>query len=161
MTLIRNHTHQLIAFAKSFTKNLSDAEDLYQDTVFLVLKNKDKFSEGTNFLPWVKTIMRNTFINHYRKNKRHQLAMTTAGSGFFFKQQHTGNPTESQIAVQDIYQLIDGVPKIYRIPFLMCYVGYSYEEIAQQIKVPAGTVKSRIYYARQHLRNAYREMEVE
>jgi len=156
---IQTNTNQLIAFAKTLTRNLTDAEDLYQDTIFLALKNKDKFAVGTNFMSWIKTIMRNTFINQYRKKKRFQKAMSTTSTGFFFKRKDIDNSTESQIAMQDIQKLIDGVNEIYRIPFLMYYVGYSYDEIAQEMQVPLGTIKSRIFYARQHLRKAYKELE--
>ena len=57
-------------FALSLTRDLEDSRDLFQETVYKALKNKDKFKIGTNFKAWVLTLMRNTFINNYRKKKR-------------------------------------------------------------------------------------------
>ena len=156
---IKMHMNHLIAFANLLTQNKSDAEDLYQDTILLALRYQDKFTIGTNFLSWLKTIMRNRFINQYRRKRRHQKAMNTPGSGFFFKKGNEDNSTEVQLAVGDLNQLIEGVAEIYRTPFLLHYQGYSYEEIAVQMEVPLGTVKSRIFYARQHLRKAYKNLE--
>ena len=83
-TQLQTSANQLLSFAISLTKNNFEAEDLYQDTVFLALKNKEKFNTGTNFIAWTKTIMRNTFINNYRQKKRFKNLFTKNVSSYFF-----------------------------------------------------------------------------
>lgn len=151
-------TKPLLSFALSLTKNNSDAEDLYQDTVFLALKNRDKFSSGTNFLAWLKTIMRNTFINNYRKQKRFQAIVSKGVGGYFFGRKAAENTTETDMNIQEIEKLIEGIDERFKTPFLMYFTGYSYEEIADQLDLPMGTVKSRIFFARKHLKASYNNL---
>ncbi len=154
---LQHHTHQLMAFAFSLTKNDNDAEDLLQDTVFLALKNQEKFSAGTNFVAWVKTIMRNTFINNYRKQKRFKNILSKGVGGYFFSKKSSENTTESDINIQDIEHLIDDIDERFSVPFRLYHQGYSYEEITKKLKLPMGTVKSRIFFARKHLKEAYQQ----
>ncbi len=151
-------TKQLLSFALSLTKNNSDAEDLYQDTVFLALKNQEKFSSGTNFTAWLKTIMRNTFINNYRKQKRFQNILAKGVGGYFFGKKAAENTTEVDMNVQEIERLIADIDDRFKTPFLMYYTGYSYEEISKQLDLPMGTIKSRIFFARKHLKDAYNKL---
>ena len=151
-------TKQLLSFALSLTKNNSDAEDLYQDTVFLALKNQEKFSIGTNFTAWLKTIMRNTFINNYRKQKRFQNILAKGVGGYFFGKKASENSTEVDMNVQEIERLIGDIDERFKTPFLMYYTGYSYDEIAERLDLPMGTVKSRIFFARKHLKAAYNKL---
>lgn len=155
---LQSNTPSLLSFALSLTKNNSDAEDLYQDTVFLALKNQEKFSTGTNFLAWLKTIMRNTFINNYRKQKRFQKIIAKGVGGYFFGRKAAANTTESDMNLQEIEKLISAVDDRFKTPFLMYYTGYSYEEIAEQLNLPMGTVKSRIFFARKHLKSSYNKL---
>ena len=155
---LQSNTQQLLSFAFSLTKNNSDAEDLYQDTVFLALKNKDKFSTGTNFVAWLKTIMRNTFINNYRKQKRFQKILAKGVGGYFFGRKAVDNTTENDINVQEIEKLIEGIDERFKTPFLMYFTGYSYEEISEKLGLPMGTVKSRIFFARKHLKTSYTDL---
>ena len=148
-------TKQLLSFAMSLTKNNSDAQDLYQDTVFLALKNKEKFSIGTNFTAWLKTIMRNTFINNYRKQKRFQKILAKGVGGYFFGKKSSENTTEVDMNVKEIEKLIANIDDRFKNPFLMYYTGYSYDEIAERLDLPMGTVKSRIFFARKHLKASY------
>ncbi len=152
---IQSSTKQLLSFAMSLTKNNNDAEDLYQDTVFLALKNREKFSAGTNFTAWLKTIMRNTFINNYRKQKRFQNILAKGVGGYFFGKKAADNTTESDMNLKEIEKLIENIDNRFKIPFLMYFKGYSYEEIAEQLELPMGTVKSRIFFARKHLKASY------
>lgn len=148
-------TKQLLSFALSLTKNNSDAEDLYQDTVFLALKNKEKFSIGTNFTAWLKTIMRNTFINNYRKQKRFKNILAKGVGGYFFGKKISENSTEVDMNVKEIEKLIGKIDDRFKTPFLMYYTGFSYDEIAEKLDLPMGTVKSRIFFARKHLKVSY------
>ncbi|MFT5165609.1 MAG: RNA polymerase sigma-70 factor (ECF subfamily) [Saprospiraceae bacterium] len=152
---LQSSTKQLLSFAMSLTKNNTDAEDLYQDTVFLAFKNKDKFSSGTNFTAWLKTIMRNTFINNYRKQKRFQSILAKGVGGYFFGTKSSDNSTEADMNVKEIERLIGDIDVRFKTPFLLYFTGYSYDEIAEQLDLPMGTVKSRIFFARKHLKESY------
>ena len=153
---LQGSSNQLLAFALSLTKNNNDAEDLLQDTVFLALKNQEKFSRGTNFVAWLKTIMRNTFINNYRKQKRFNNILAKGVGGYFFSKKASENATEVDLNVQEIEHLIDDIDERFSVPFRMYHQGYSYEEITKKLKLPMGTVKSRIFFARKHLKEAYK-----
>ncbi|MEZ5048321.1 MAG: sigma-70 family RNA polymerase sigma factor [Saprospiraceae bacterium] len=63
-------TGSLNAFAYNLTKNQEDARDLYQETAYRAITNRDKFRPGTNFKAWLFTIMKNIFINNYRKKSK-------------------------------------------------------------------------------------------
>lgn len=148
-------TNQLLSFAISLTKNNVEAEDLYQDTVFLALKNKEKYSAGTNFMAWVKTIMRNAFINDYRKKKRFNNLLNKGVSSYFFDKKTDENASEMVMNIKEINEMIDQIDERFSAPFRLYTQGYSYEEISKKLKLPMGTVKSRIFFARKHLKEAY------
>ena len=154
---LQSNTNHLMAFAFSLTKNDNDAEDLLQDTVFLALKNQEKFSAGTNFVAWIKTIMRNTFINNYRKQKRFKNILAKGVGGYFFSKKTSENTTDVDMNVQEIEILIDKIDERFSVPFRLYHQGYSYEEITKKLKLPMGTVKSRIFFARKHLKTAYQQ----
>ena len=152
---LQRSTNQLLSFAISLTKNNVEAEDLYQDTVFLALKNQEKYSNGTNFMAWAKTIMRNTFINGYRKKKRFNTLLTKGVSSYFFDNKTSENTSEIMLNVKEINKMIDQIDKRFSEPFRLYIQGYAYEEIANMLQLPMGTVKSRIFFARKHLKEAY------
>ena len=153
---IQQNTSKLQAFALRLTKNTSEAEDLYQETVLLALKNKNKFKGGTNFSAWIKTIMRNTFINNYRKKKRFMKYLSYKINTYLSDTLPLAkNEGESDVIMGELFTIIDGLDEKFRIPFLMFYQGYAYEEIAKNLNLPLGTVKSRIFFARKHLKKAY------
>ena len=146
--------NNLLSFAIILTSNRDDAYDLLQDTVLKALDNKDKYMDNTNFKGWVFTIMRNIFINNYRRAARAQTVVDTTDDLY-----HLNLPQDSGIAspehsyaVTEINEAINGFSDDYRIPFSMHLAGYRYGEIAKHINLPVGTIKSRIYYARQRLR---------
>ena len=155
ITQLQTSTNQLLSFAISLTKNNFEAEDLYQDTVFLALKNKEKFNAGTNFIAWTKTIMRNTFINNYRQKKRFKNLFNKNVSSYFFNKKETENASETDLNVKEINELIDQIDERFSTPFRFYIQGFSYEEIAEKLDLPMGTVKSRIFFARKHLKQAY------
>lgn len=144
----------LQSFALGLTKNMDDARDLFQETVFKALKNKDKFSLGTNFKAWIMTLMRNTFINEYRRKKRH--AVTSAPSDSFYfeaSKENTAirNHGTSNLEMEELNKMMDSIEDKLRIPFQMYYVGLSYQEISDELDIPLGTIKSRIFFARKEL----------
>ncbi|HFA51129.1 MAG TPA: RNA polymerase sigma factor [Bacteroidetes bacterium] len=147
-----NLQHKLLPFAYRLTNNLEDAKDLIQETAMRAFNNKEKFEAGTNFRAWMTTIMRNTFINIYRKKKNRATTSEPADSYVFVNENHAcDNAAHSNITMTELHSIMNGLDNIYRKPFLLFFEGYKYEEIAQAMDLPIGTVKSRIFFARQKL----------
>jgi len=144
----------LYAFAYNLTKNQEDAKDLYQETSFRALKNWDKFHEGSNLKAWLFTIMKNKFITNYRqKSRRHVIVDSTDNLHYInSSDKEVRNGGESNIMMEELTEMIDSLDKDLRIPFLMYYEGYKYHEIADELNIPIGTVKSRIFFSRQRLK---------
>lgn len=152
---IQQSTSRLQAFALRLTKNPYDAEDLLQETIFLALKNSDKFRGGTNFNAWIKTIMRNTFINNYRKNKRLMNYISQKISAYFSDKPEAKNDAESNLMLGELTDIIEDLDPKFKEPFMMYYHGFAYEEISKKLDLPLGTVKSRIFFARKHIKSVY------
>jgi RNA polymerase sigma factor (sigma-70 family) len=146
--------HKLLPFAYRLTNNVEDAKDLIQETALRAYNNKEKFEVGTNFRAWVTTIMRNTFINIYRKKKNRNTTSEPADSYVFVnKDNAVDNNAYSNLMLLELHHILGKLDLIYRKPFLMFYEGYKYEEIASMMGLPVGTVKSRIFFARQKLKS--------
>jgi RNA polymerase sigma-70 factor (ECF subfamily) len=144
---------KLIPVAYRLTNNVEDAKDLVQETALRAFNNKEKFTSGTNFQAWVITIMRNTFINFYRKKKNRNTCCEPTGSYVFEKEdQANTNLANSNMIMKELLGMIAGMSDTYSVPFSMFYEGYKYEEIAAHLELPIGTVKSRIFFARRKLR---------
>ncbi len=144
----------LDAFAYSLTKNVDDAADLFQETALKIIKNGDKFNVGTNFRAWSYTIMRNVFINNYRKKKRRNLLVDSTDNDFYINSNQTNvvNSGETKMAFDEIMDCVNTLSDDFKIPFLMRYEGYKYDEIAEELNLPLGTIKSRIHFARKKLK---------
>ncbi len=147
----------LHAFAFKLTGNFTDAQDLYQDTAFKVLKNADKFKPGTNFKAWSSTIMRNIFINDYRKKKRRGVIVDSTDNNYYINSgdKTVSNQGERQLGYDELMEMVDDLPENLKQPFMMSYQGFKYDEIAEQLEAPLGTIKSRIFFARKTLRERY------
>ena len=142
---------ELQRFAYKLTADREEANDLLQETSLKALGNMEKYTPGTNFKGWVYTIMRNIFINNYRKEVRDQIYVDQTDNLF-----HINTPREMDYYVTDngydtkeIYRVVHGLPRDYRIPFLMHIAGFKYREIDDRLGLPIGTVKSRIFFTRQ------------
>jgi RNA polymerase sigma factor (sigma-70 family) len=140
----------LFAFALRLTRSRQDAEDLMQETTIKAYKYRNNFAEGTNFKSWISTIMRNTFINQYRKAKtrRHLNCSTTEVTKNIVSKNVVANSGEQTLRMQEMQRMLNSIGSLYSVPFLLFYKGYEYQEIAEQMKIPIGTVKSRIFTAR-------------
>lgn len=144
----------MMNFALTLTADKNDAQDLMQDTTLKVLDNQEKFVDNVNFKGWVLTIMRNIFINNYHKIVRTQTVVDQDidlynldimnDSGF-------DNP-DGAYQIQEITSAIESLNEELKVPFSMFVSGYKYNEIAEALDVPLGTVKSRIFFARQELK---------
>lgn len=141
-------------FAISLTKDSEAANDLYQETLYKALANQEKYNPGTNIKAWLFTIMRNIFINDYRRKvKQRTILDSTPGDLLInLKQATVQNAAESEIRVKEINKAIQHLPEIFKTPFLLYFDGYKYNEIADMLHEPLGTIKSRIHFARKLLK---------
>lgn len=144
----------LLNFAYTLTSNRDDAYDLLQDTTLKALDNEDKYVENVNFKGWVFTIMRNLFINKYRRDVRSAVIIDSSDDLYILNvSQDSGfESPEGALSAKEIGDLISGFAEELRKPFSMYLAGYKYAEIAEQMDLPLGTVKSRIFMARKRLR---------
>ncbi len=147
----------LYSFAYKLTGDFTDAQDLYQETAVKVLKNADKFRQGTNFKAWSSTIMRNIFINNYRKKKRRGVIVDSTDNNYYINSgdQTVVNGGARNLRMEELMEMVDDLPENLRTPFMMSYQGFKYDEIAEQLDAPLGTIKSRIFFARKTLRERY------
>lgn len=149
----------LLNFAYILTSNRDDAYDLLQDTTIKALDNEDKYVENTNFKGWVFTIMRNIFINNYRKVVRSATVVDTTEDLYHLNlPQDSGFETpEGSVAANEITGAINSLSDDYRIPFSMYVAGYKYNEISEKMNLPLGTIKSRIFFARKQLQDTLKD----
>ena len=154
---LMNLQANLLNFAYMLTSNRDDAYDLLQDTTLKALDNEDKYAKNTNFKGWVFTIMRNIFINNYRRAGRAATVVDTTENLYHLNLcQESGIETpEGAYGVNEISAAIDEIADEYRIPFVMHVQGYKYNEIAEHMNLPLGTVKSRIFFARKKLQTRF------
>lgn len=152
-TLIKN-TDYLKPFAMSLTRDVESAKDLIQETLYRALANKGKFNDGTNIKAWMYTIMRNIFINNYRRSAKQNTIFDNTPNDFLldYNQYATANAAESNLSLKEIKEAVYHLPEIFKNPFQLYFEGYKYHEIAEILTEPLGTVKSRIHFARKLLK---------
>lgn len=140
-------------FALSLTKNNDDAADLTQETCLKALKYKNQYKANTNFKAWLLTIMKNTFINQYNRNVRYRAFVDTtdANEALISNKVDQFASPEKRFYYNEIKEGISSLKEEYGVPFQMHLDGYKYKEIAEKLSIPIGTVKSRIYIAKQML----------
>ncbi len=148
-------TTLLHSFAYNLTKNMEDAKDLYQETAFRALSNREKFQPGTNFKAWMFTIMKNIFINNYRKKVKANTILDTTDNQYYLNSgsHATANAAEGGILLKELNAMVSSLDDSIRVPFLMHFEGFKYQEIADELALPLGTVKSRIFFARKELKD--------
>ena len=148
----------LFSFAYKLTADSEEAHDLLQDTTLKALDNESKYSDNSNFKGWLFTIMRNIFINNYRRTVRERTVIEGTEDLYQLNfQQPTNSTPEGTYAVNEISHIIDSFSEDYSKPFSMYVAGYKYEEIAEILDIPLGTVKSRIFTTRQKLRSILKD----
>ena len=140
-------------FAMSLTSDRDTALDLVQDTYLKAITYKEKFVDYTNLKAWVFTIMKNTFINNYRRNVKENTIIDGTQDLYYINQPHDKGfiSPESKYSEKEIEMAIDSLSDDFRIPFRMHVEGYKYKEIADELGLKIGTVKSRIFFTRQKL----------
>lgn len=149
----------LLSFAYQLTTNREQAQDLLQDTTLKALDNEDKYVDNVNFKGWIFTIMRNIFINNYRQTVRKATVIDQTEDLYHLNVcQDSGlNTPDGSFAVKEISKAINSFSDDYRIPFSMHVAGYKYQEIAEKMNLPLGTIKSRIFFARQRLQSMLKD----
>ena len=155
ITIIESHIVSLRENAFRFTKNIEDANDLVQDTLFKAIRFYGTFEQETNLKAWLFVIMKNTFINDCRRKAKKQSLIdqddNVKSAQLLYSAEH--NKCISNMIISDVHKILDKIPNAYRIPFVRYVEGYKYLEIAKQQNIPLGTVKTRIHVARVLLRD--------
>jgi RNA polymerase sigma-70 factor (ECF subfamily) len=141
-------------FAITLTRDNETAKDLFQETLFRALANKEKYNVGTNIKAWLYTIMRNVFINDYRRKARQNTIFDPTPNEYLldYNQTISSNDAEKTLQYKEIQTSINNLPDIFRKPFMLYFDGYKYHEIAVLLQEPLGTIKSRIHFARKLLK---------
>ena len=141
-------------FAITLTKDQEQAKDLFQETLYRALANREKYNVGTNIKAWLYTIMRNIFINNYRRKSKQQTIFDASPNEYLINinQGAVVNDAINSINLKEVQAVIFELPEIFRNPFLLYYDGFKYNEIADMLGEPLGTIKSRIHFARKLLK---------
>src|SRR6476660_5231029 len=152
--ILLNNAEFLRPFATTLTHDADAAKDLFQETMYRALANKEKYNVGTNIKAWLYTIMRNIFINNYRRRSKQNIVLDNTPNDFLlnYKQVMVANDAISNINSKEIREAIFNLPHIFKNPFLLYYDGFKYHEIADILHEPLGTIKSRIHFARKLLK---------
>lgn len=145
--------NKLYYFALSLTSNTDKAHDLVQETFLRALTYQSKFCADTNLMAWVYTIMKNTFINDYRRNIKTKTAFECKSGSLliFFSKDDFYPSVDSVHNEKEILKKIALLDEEFRVPFQLFLSGYKYKEIAERLNLPLGTVKSRIFFTRKKL----------
>jgi RNA polymerase sigma-70 factor (ECF subfamily) len=153
--LLVNNAEFLKPFAITLTRDTEAAKDLFQETLYRAISNKDKYNVGTNIKAWLYTIMRNIFINNYRRKAKQNTIFDSSPNEFLLNSSPSviiSNNAESNLRMKDIQMAVHQLPEIFRNPFLLYFDGFKYHEIADMLHEPLGTIKSRIHFARKLLK---------
>lgn len=140
-------------FTKKFTNDREESQDLVQDTILKALTYCNKFRENTNLKGWLFTIMRNTYINNYRKTQRQRTSHDTSDELYHLhiEDRYTFHRPESSLEFKEVHLNMNDVKEELLVPFTMYTDGYKYHEISDHLKIPIGTVKNRIFHARKEI----------
>lgn len=143
----------LETFAKQLTGNEDDAKDLTQETFLKALVYREKYVNHNNFKAWVYTIMKNIFINNYRRQKKSKTIIDQTEDLYYLNISNSNSDTdpESMYYASELEHGIMQLDADFRKAFDMYNDGYKYKEIAETLKLTIGTVKSRIFYSRKKL----------
>lgn len=146
-SLVLHNADGLKPFAITLTKDHESANDLCQETLCKAFTYRDKYEPGTNIRAWLFTIMRNIFINDYRRNNRKKAVMDTVRHSMTT---YTLS-SETMVRLKEINAALHQLPAIFKNACLLYLHGYKYHEIALALNEPLGTIKSRIHFAKKML----------
>lgn len=153
--MLLNNTEFLKPFAVTLTHDHERAKDLLQETMYRAMVNKDKYQLGTNLKAWLYTIMRNIFINEYRRKAKQNVIFDNTPNEYYLNtpQNTTHNNAITQFNINEIELGLSKLPEIFKAPFELYFNGYKYQDIATEMNQPLGTIKSRIHFARKLLKD--------
>ncbi|MBK7965693.1 MAG: RNA polymerase sigma factor [Bacteroidetes bacterium] len=153
---VKEQYEPLRGYAFKLTRAIEDAEDLVQETMLKAFNNKDKFAPGTNLKGWLYTILKNLFINNYRRKVKYLIVHDDTERQYLLDNLNSADKNKGigRIAMQEIDRAMGTLPENLRIPFMKSFEGFKYSEIADELQVPLGTVKIRIHVARKKLQEA-------
>ncbi|WP_170110398.1 RNA polymerase sigma factor [Flavilitoribacter nigricans] len=153
-------SHYLRSFAYKLTRDSHLAEDLFQDTALRAFNNQDKFVKSTNMKAWLSTIMKNTFINNFRRKQRWSKVIIQTDENYLMENESKAvwNKGEEKVSGEALEQLVNDLDEGMRVPFLMMLQGFKYHEIADRMELPLGTIKSRIFMARRQLKEQIKKL---
>lgn len=142
-------------FARRLSQCPNQAQDLVQESALKAFRSIHTFKSGSNFKSWMFTIIKNTFISHYRKTRRRATVHTPVEEMMYAldRKKTARNEGEANLRLESIEKCINGLSSKSQKPLRMYLTGFQYNEISDQMEIPIGTVKSRINYARTKLRN--------
>ena len=146
-SLVLNSSEELKPFAISLTRDHETANDLCQETLYKAFAYRERYKHGTNIKAWLYTIMRNIFINDYRRNERKKAVLDAVK----YSQQHYAVSSEINIHLKETHAAIHNLPSILKAACLLYLEGHKYHEIAFALNEPLGTIKSRIHFAKKQL----------
>ena len=156
------HQDALYNYALKIARNADDAQDLLQETYYKAFKNYHQFENGTNSKAWMFMILKNTFINNYRKLKREPAKLDYDEIEDIYENIKSDQTKDNNLDLDFYNNLLDDelsaalskIPSKMREVFLLCDLeGYTYEEIAEITDIPIGTVRSRLHRARKLLQD--------
>jgi len=147
-TAISKFSPKLLLHAIKFTKDEDEAKDLLQETLIKGVKSLNTFTEESNLKGWLYTIMKNTYINQFLKQDRRNAIFKSNEEIITKGTQIAINDGERNFVMKDIHQALSSINESYRIPFLRYFEGYKYHEIAEELDLPVGTIKTHIHQAR-------------
>ncbi len=146
--LVLNNSDGLKPFAITLTRDFETAQDLCQETLYKAFAHRDKYQPGTNIKAWLCTIMRNIFINDYRRAERKKGVVDAVR---YAAQHQTQESADRSIRLKEIHTALYQLPAIFKEACLLYLQGYKYSEIAEALNEPLGTIKSRIHFAKKLL----------
>lgn len=156
-TIHVNYT-DLLKYTCQLAKNKEDAHDILQDALFRALTHTHLFEEGTNILAWVKKIIYNLFITTYHIKKRRQTIFVNMDQiCYSYMLDNSFSPT-SDVSLHYIEAAVITLPLHLQQPIKLYSLGYKYSEIAEYMRVPEGTIKSRIWHARKALKRLIQDI---
>ena len=150
---VAQHAQALQLFTRKFTNDYEESQDLVQETILKALTYRDKFKTGTNLKGWLYTIMKNTFINKYRKAQRAKTTYDNTADLYYLNVEdtHTFRNPDSTSEYADMWKKIGEIRPEYHEPFKLHVEGFKYDEISSKLNIPIGTVKNRIFHARKEI----------
>lgn len=156
------HIHSIYNFAYRITFDEDDAKDLVQDTFLKSFRFIDSFQKGTNAKAWLFRILKNSFINEFRKKNKEPVKIDYQEVETFYNSDEIDHLVSSNLQVEAIQEMIGDEVSIalnsleidFRTVIILCDLeGFTYEEMALILDIPIGTVRSRLHRARNLLRH--------